>query len=101
MVRKELEIIMQKSLFTLLLASVLVACAASESPERPRLPTDEEVAYYNSIAPEEDHIRCVTRTELGSRFPRRSCYRIADLENTNDLDLLQIDGLLTSPLQPR
>ena len=92
---------MKKLLVTLLLASGLAACAASESEDRPRLPTDAEVAYYNSIAPEEDHIQCVTRAELGSRFPRRSCYRVADLEAANALDLIQIDGLLTSPLQPR
>jgi hypothetical protein len=92
---------MQKILVTLLSTSVLVACAASESTERPRLPTDAEVAYYNSLAPEEDHITCVTRTELGSRFPRRSCYRTVEFEASNALDLIQIDGLLTSPLQPR
>lgn len=92
---------MQKLLFTLLFAGVLASCAASEREEQPRLPTDAEVAYYNSLAPEEDHIRCVTRTELGSRFPRRSCYRIAEFEASNALDLIQIDGLLTSPLQPR
>lgn len=88
---------MRKLLISLLLPSVLAACAASESEERARLPTDEEVAYYNSIAPEEDHITCVTSTELGSRFPRRSCYRTVDLEGSDGLDLIQIDGLLTSP----
>jgi len=92
---------MQKLLFTLLFSSFLAACAASESGERTRLPTDAEVAYYNSLAPEEDHITCVTRTELGSRYPRRSCYRTMEFEASNALDLIQIDGLLTSPLQPR
>jgi len=90
---------MQKRLFSLLLVSILASCASSESGERTRLPTDAEVAYYNSIAPEEDHIACFTRIELGSRFPRRSCYRVADLEDyegqeQNVVDLLQIDGLL-------
>lgn len=93
---------MQKFLCSLLLASVLASCASSESGERARLPTDAEVAYYNSIAPEEDHIACFTRIELGSRFPRRSCYRVADLEaasglEQNVVDLMQIDGLLDSP----
>ncbi|GJM11607.1 MAG: hypothetical protein DHS20C12_00100 [Pseudohongiella sp.] len=93
---------MRKILFSLLLASVLASCAASELKERPRLPTDAEVAYYNSIAPEEDHIACFTRIELGSRFPRRSCYRIADLEagkglEQNVVDAMRIDGLLDSP----
>lgn len=93
---------MQKLLFSLLLSSVLVSCAASDTEDRPRLPTDAEVVYYNSIAPEEDHIACFTRIELGSRFPRRSCYRIADLEaydgqEQNVVDLMQIDGLLDSP----
>lgn len=93
---------MQKLLFSLLLSGVLVACASSDSEDRPRLPTDAEVAYYNSIAPEEDHIACFTRTELGSRFPRRHCYRIADLEAQRNsgqavVDLMQIDGLLDSP----
>ena len=92
---------MQKLLFTLLFASVLASCAASELEDRPRLPTDEEVAYYNSIAPEEDHITCFSRAVLGSRFARRACYRVADLEASNALDMIQIDGLLTSPLQPR
>lgn len=92
---------MQKILFALLLGGMLASCAASDSEERPRLPTDAEVAYYNSLAPEEDHIACVTRTEIGSRFPRRYCYRVADLEKGSVLDLIQIDGLLTSPLQPR
>lgn len=93
---------MQKALSTLLLVSLLASCAASESEDHARLPTDAEVAYYNSIAPEEDHIACFTRTELGSRFPRRYCYRIADLEAQRDqgqavVDLMQIDGLLDSP----
>lgn len=93
---------MQKMLFSLLLASVLASCAASDTEDRARLPTDAEVVYYNSIAPEEDHIACFTRIELGSRFPRRSCYRIADLEaydglEQNVVDLMQIDGLLDSP----
>ena len=93
---------MQKLLFSLLLAGFLASCAATESEDRARLPTDEEVVYYNSIAPEEDHIACFTRIELGSRFPRRSCYRIADLEKQegleqNVVDLMQIDGLLDSP----
>lgn len=97
---------MQKALLSLLLVSLLASCAASESSERPRLPTDAEVAYYNSIAPEEDHIACFTRTELGSRFPRRYCYRIADLEAQRDqgqavVDLMQIDGLLDSPFELR
>lgn len=93
---------MQKLLFSLLLASVLVSCAASETQDRPRLPSDAEVVYYNSIAPEEDHIACFTRIELGSRFPRRSCYRLADLEafegqEQNVVDMMQIEGLLASP----
>ena len=93
---------MQKQLFSLLLAGVLSSCAVSELDERPRLPTDAEVVYYNSIAPEEDHIACFTRIELGSRFPRRSCYRVADLEQgegleQNVVDAMQIDGLLASP----
>lgn len=93
---------MQKLLFSLLLVSALANCAASETEDRPRLPTDAEVVYYNSIAPEEDHIACFTRIELGSRFPRRSCYRLADLEayegqEQNIVDLMQIDGLLNSP----
>ncbi|MEX0963929.1 MAG: hypothetical protein WDZ52_07820 [Pseudohongiellaceae bacterium] len=93
---------MQKTLFPLLFTSILASCAASETEDRPRLPTDAEVAYYNSIAPEEDHITCFTRTELGSRFPRRSCYRVADLEAQRGqgqavVDLMQIDGLLDSP----
>jgi len=93
---------MQKLLFSLLLASFLASCAASETGDRARLPTDAEVVYYNSIAPEEDHIACFTRVELGSRFPRRSCYRIAELEayegqEQNVVDLMQIDGLLNSP----
>lgn len=93
---------MQKLLFSLLLASVLASCAASDLEDRPRLPTDAEVVYYNSIAPEEDHIACFTRIELGSRFPRRSCYRVADLEayegqEQNVVDLMRIDGLLDSP----
>ena len=97
---------MQKYLFSLLLVSILASCASSESGSRPRLPTDAEVAYYNSIAPEEDHIACFTRIALGSRFPRRTCYRIADLKNMegqeqNVVDLMQIDGLLNSPFQLR
>jgi len=93
---------MHKLLFSLLLAGVLASCAASETEDRSRLPTDAEVVYYNSIAPEEDHIACFTRVELGSRFPRRSCYRVADLEayegqEQNVVDLMQIDGLLDSP----
>lgn len=93
---------MQKLLLSLLLASVLASCAASGSGDRPRLPTDAEVVYYNSIASEEDHIACFTRIELGSRFPRRSCYRVADLEayeglEQNIVDLMQIDGLLDRP----
>ncbi|PCI75335.1 MAG: hypothetical protein COB20_13095 [SAR86 cluster bacterium] len=93
---------MQKLLFSLLLTSVLASCATSETGDRPRMPTDAEVVYYNSIAPEEDHIACFTRIELGSRFPRRSCYRVADLEaykgqEQNIVDLMQIDGLLDSP----
>ena len=93
---------MQKLLFSLLLAAVLASCAASDTNGQARLPTDAEVTYYNSIAPEEDHIACFTRIELGSRFPRRSCYRVADLEaydglEQNVVDLMQIDGLLDSP----
>ncbi len=97
---------MHKALLLLLFIGVLVSCASSDSEDRPRLPTDAEVAYYNSIAPEEDHITCFTRTELGSRFPRRYCYRIADLEAQRDqgqavVDLMQIDGLLDSPFELR
>ena len=93
---------MQKALLSLLLVGLLASCAASESEDRVRLPTDAEVAYYNSIAPEEDHIACFTRTELGSRFPRRYCHRIADIEAQREqgqavVDLMQIDGLLDSP----
>lgn len=93
---------MRKLLFSLLMASVLASCAASDSEGRQRLPTDAEVVYYNSIAPEEDRIACFTRIELGSRFPRRSCYRVADLEafagqEQNIVDLMQIDGLLDGP----
>lgn len=47
---------MQKLLFSLLLTSVLASCAALESADRARLPTDAEVVYYNPIAPEEDPI---------------------------------------------
>lgn len=94
---------MRKLLFSPLLASVLASCAASDSEDRVRLPTDAEVVYYNSIAPEEDHIACFTRVELGSRFPRRSCYRVADLEaqdglEQNIVDLMQIEGLINNPL---
>ena len=93
---------MLKALCSLLLIGVLASCAASETGDRVRLPTDAEVAYYNSIAPEEDHITCFTRTELGSRFPRRYCYRVADLEAQRNqgqavVDLMQIDGLLDTP----
>lgn len=97
---------MHKLLLSLLSVGILAGCAASESEDRARLPTDAEVAYYNSIAPEEDHIACFTRTELGSRFPRRYCYRVADLEAQRGqgqavVDLMQIDGLLDSPFELR
>lgn len=86
-----------------MLSSVLASCAASDLEDRPRLPADAEVVYYNSIAPEEDHIACFTRVELGSRFPRRSCYRVAELEaheglEQNIVDLMQIEGLINNPL---
>ncbi|MBL4728293.1 MAG: hypothetical protein JKY40_02875 [Gammaproteobacteria bacterium] len=93
----------QKLLFSLLLTSFLASCAGSDAGSRPRLPTDAEVVYYNSIAPEEEHIACFTRIELGSRFPRRSCYRVADLEASEGLeqnifDLMKIEGLINNPL---
>lgn len=58
---------------------------------------------YNSIAPEDDHIACFTRIELDSHFPRRSCYRLADLEaqeglEQNVVDLQQIEVLINNPL---
>ena len=67
------------------------------------LPTDAKVVYYNSIAPEKDPIACFTLTELGRRFPRRLCYRVAELEaqeglEQNFVDLLQIEGLTNYPL---
>ena len=97
---------MQKHLYPLLLASVLASCATGEPGERARRPTNAEVACDNSIAPEEDPIACFTRIALGSRFPRRTCYRIAELKNMegreqNGVDLMQIDGLLDSPFQLR
>jgi len=97
---------MHKLLLSALSVGILAGCAASESEDRARLPTDAEVAYYNSIAPVEDHIACFTRTELGSRFPRRYCYRVADLEAQRGqgqavVDLMQIDGLLDSPFELR
>ncbi len=93
---------MHKLLFLTLILGLLTGCASAATP-RPRLPTDAEVERYNAIAPEEDHISCFTRTELGSRFPRRSCYRVADLESQKDqgqavVDLMRIDGLLDSPI---
>ncbi len=92
---------MRNFLFSILALGLLASCA-SNSESRPRLPTDAEVEQYNALAPEEDHIACFTRTELGSRFPRRQCYRVADLEaqkgqGQHVVDLMQIDGLLDSP----
>lgn len=92
---------MSKLLLSILALSLLAGCVSSATP-RPRLPTDAEVEQYNALAPEEDHVACITRIELGSRSPRRSCYRVADLEAQKNqgqsvVDLMQIDGLLDSP----
>lgn len=84
-------------------AMMLGACASGSSTPRPRLPTDAEVEQYNAQVPREQQIVCRMETKLGSRFPRRACYRVGYLEELNDqgqdvVDLMQIDGLLDSPL---
>jgi hypothetical protein len=92
-----------KHILLALTAVAIAGCASDSSTPKPRLPTDAEVEQYNAQAPREQQIVCRMETRLGSRFARRACYRVGYLEDLNDqgqdvVDLMQIDGLLDSPL---
>lgn len=86
--------------FLTLLVIILAGC---ETTPRPRLPTDAEIEQYNAQVPHEAQIVCMEDVELGSRFPRRVCYRVGYLEDQAKqgqavVDGLRADGLLDNPL---
>jgi hypothetical protein len=67
------------------------------------MPTDAELEFYNAQVVHEQQIVCMEVTPLGSRFSRRECYRVGDLEAAAEqgqrvVDLMEIDGLVGNPL---
>ena len=93
---------MPKFILMISVACLLTSCASNDTP-RPRMPTDAELEFYNAQVPHEQQIVCRMETRLGSRFKRRACYRVGDIEaaaaqGQRVVDLMEIDGLVRNPL---
>ena len=71
---------MIRTIITCAVFGLVTSCTAASLAPSSYWPSDMEIEQYNASVPAEQRIACFNERELGTRFKRKTCYRMSDLE---------------------
>jgi len=75
---------MPRLYFAALVSIFLASCTSTSFNSTAFWPSDAEIEQYNAMMPFPEQITCSREREMGSRFSRRACYRMSDLQTRHE-----------------